>query len=81
MTHYDKCRHGVYIPRGETVALNCSACNPQHDRVLAAAMAIRKPACRIYGEPRTMDASDFMRQNPNDRISAGREFITLGDVL
>jgi hypothetical protein len=72
----DKCEHGMYNAR------YCSACMPQApDRVLAAAMARRKPTNRIYPEPRTLDASDFMEQNPGERLHAGREFLTVGDTL
>lgn len=71
-----KCDHGIYIPTGSETAHSCSVCNPDllTDTILLRTMARRKPVNRNYPEERTMDAADFMRQEGNTRISAGREF-------
>ena len=78
----DKCEHGVYKGQQPT-AVFCGLCNPDanSDRPLRLAMARRKPANRIYGEPRTLDTAAFIEQNPGVRMQAGREFLTLGDTL
>lgn len=74
-----KCDHGIYIPTGSEAAYSCSLCNPDllRDVILLRTMARRKPTNRNYPDEHTMDAADFMQQEGNTRIEAGREFFGL----
>lgn len=78
-----KCLHGVYIAKGDVTARHCGACNPDcyTDRVLLATMARRKPACRVYAEPKTLDAAAFMEQSPSERMASTRDFYPQADTL
>lgn len=69
-----KCDHGVRISPGDAIARYCSVCNPRRaDSVLAAAMARRKPANRIYGEEKTLDVEAFLTQPVGARLAILKE--------
>lgn len=68
-----KCAHGVRISPGDSIARYCSICNPHHDRVLALAMARKKPPSRVYGDEKTLDVEDFLLQPVGTRLAMLKE--------
>lgn len=69
-----KCAHGVRISPGDAIARYCGICNPHPaDRVLAAAMARKKPPCRQYGDEKTLDVEAYLSQPVGARLSATQE--------
>lgn len=51
----NKCKHGVYIPKGETKSPSCSGCNPD-EAYLSASLRRRLD---VIMPDRIIDASDY----------------------
>ena len=60
-----KCEHGVYIAKGDTFALYCTICNPQHCGIIA-------PLKRLLGPvqaERTIDTAEYLKQPLSERLA------------
>ena len=67
----EKCKHGCYIPAGETKAIYCSGCNQgPADRPLQLSMSKPRPPTTFDRPEPVLDAVEFMEQSPSTRLRA-----------
>jgi len=61
----NKCPHGVYIARGDSVALYCTACSPGHGRIFT--KQARVP--QVTHAERTLDTAEYFEQPLSERLA------------
>lgn len=65
LTQQNKCDHGIYIAKGDTRALYCTACNPGYSRIM-------RPPVRVIlsaRQERTLDTAEYCEQPISERLT------------
>jgi hypothetical protein len=60
-----KCEHGVYIAKGDSFAVFCTACNPGHGRIFT--KLSRTP--QVAHHEHTLDTAEYFEQPLSERLA------------
>jgi len=61
-----RCAHGCYIPDSDSIAIYCTACNPEHCGIICSPKRVIAPLV----QERTLDTLEYFSQPLSERLAA-----------